>query len=132
MLVSIVVPVYNEEENIAIFYNAVTKVVTGLPYEYELIYVDDGSTDSSVVVLREIAKLDTRVKVVLLARNFGHQTALTCGLDYAKGDAVITMDGDMHPPALIPERYVCGSWLRCGTYHTRLYGGCQVGKILHI
>lgn len=104
MLVSIVVPVYNEEENIAIFYNAVTKVMTGLPYEYELIYVDDGSTDSSVVVLREIAKLDTRVKVVLLARNFGHQTALTCGLDYAKGDAVITMDGDMqHPPALIPE-----------------------------
>lgn len=57
MLVSIVVPVYNEEENIAIFYNAVTKVMTGLPYEYELIYVDDGSTDSSVVVLREIAKL---------------------------------------------------------------------------
>ena len=55
MLVSIVVPVYNEEENIAIFYNAVTKVMTGLPYEYELIYVDDGSTDSSVVVLREIA-----------------------------------------------------------------------------
>lgn len=104
MLVSIVVPVYNEEENIAIFYNAVTKVMTGLLYEYELIYVDDGSTDSSVVVLREIAKLDTRVKVVLLARNFGHQTALTCGLDYAKGDAVITMDGDMqHPPALIPE-----------------------------
>ena len=134
MLVSIVVPVYNEEENIAIFYNAVTKVMTGLPYEYELIYVDDGSTDSSVVVLREIAKLDTRVKVVLLARNFGHQTALTCGLDYAKGDAVITMDGDMqHPPALIPEliRFV-GGWLRCGTYHTRLYGGCQLGKILHI
>ena len=59
MLVSIVVPVYNEEENIAIFYNAVTKVMTGLLYEYELIYVDDGSTDSSVVVLREIAKLDT-------------------------------------------------------------------------
>ena len=104
MLISIVVPVYNEEENIAIFYNAVTKVMSGLSYEYELIYVDDGSTDSSVVILREIAKLDARVKVVLLARNFGHQTALTCGLDYAKGDAVITMDGDMqHPPALIPE-----------------------------
>src|SRR3712207_8825803 len=78
--------------------------MAGLSYEYELIYVDDGSSDASVAILQEIAKRDERVKVILLARNFGHQLALTCGLDYAKGDAVITMDGDMqHPPALIPE-----------------------------
>ena len=104
MLLSIVVPVYNEEENIATFYKAVTDVMSGLTYDYELIYVDDGSSDSSAMILREIAYNDKHVKVLLLARNFGHQTALTCGLDYANGDAVITMDGDMqHPPALIPE-----------------------------
>ena len=104
MLLSIVVPVYNEEENIANFYKAVTDVMSGLTYDYELIFVDDGSSDSSAMILREIAFNDKHVKVLLLARNFGHQTALTCGLDYAHGDAVITMDGDMqHPPALIPE-----------------------------
>ena len=66
--------------------------------------MDDGSSDSSAMILREIAFNDKRVKVILLARNFGHQLALTCGLDFAHGDAVITMDGDMqHPPALIPE-----------------------------
>lgn len=104
MLISIVVPVYNEEENIRTFYDAVTEVMSGLEYEHELIYVDDGSSDSSAMILREIAFNDKRVKVILLARNFGHQLALTCGLDFAHGDAVITMDGDMqHPPALIPE-----------------------------
>ena len=104
MLISIVVPVYNEEENIRTFYDAVTEVMSGLEYDHELIYVDDGSSDSSAMILREIAFNDKRVKVILLARNFGHQLALTCGLDFAHGDAVITMDGDMqHPPALIPE-----------------------------
>lgn len=104
MLLSIVVPVYNEEENIETFYQAVTTVMTGLPYEYELIYVDDGSSDSSPMILQKLAKDDAHVKIIFLARNFGHQLALTCGLDYAKGDAVITMDGDMqHPPTLIPD-----------------------------
>lgn len=104
MLLSIVVPVYNEEENIETFYQAVTTVMTGLPYEYELIYVDDGSSDLSPIILQKLAKDDEHVKVIFLARNFGHQLALTCGLDYAKGDAVITMDGDMqHPPTLIPD-----------------------------
>ena len=104
MLLSIVVPVYNEEANILKFYQSVTEVMTKLAYDYELIYVDDGSTDSSSSLLHELADRDKRVKVLLLARNFGHQIALTCGLDYAHGDAVITMDGDMqHPPALIPE-----------------------------
>ncbi len=82
-----------------------TFIIEGnLEYDHELIYVDDGSSDSSAMILREIAFNDKRVKVILLARNFGHQLALTCGLDFAHGDAVITMDGDMqHPPALIPE-----------------------------
>ena len=130
MLLSIVVPVYNEEENIANFYKAVTDVMSGLTYDYELIFVDDGSSDSSAMILREIAYNDKHVKVLLLARNFGHQTALTCGLDYAHGDAVITMDGDMqHPPALIPELVPvstlwCG-WLSAGLTSSVIPTDCE-------
>ena len=104
MLLSIVVPVYNEEDNIRKFYTTVKEVWQTLDYDHEIIFVDDGSSDDSAAMLRYIGKEDPKVKVLLLARNFGHQLALTCGLDYAKGDAVITMDGDMqHPPELIPE-----------------------------
>lgn len=104
MLLSIVVPVYNEEDNIKVFYDAVVTEMNALAYDYEVIFVDDGSSDSSSLLLRDLARKDCRVKVLLLARNFGHQLALTCGLDYAIGEAVITMDGDMqHPPALIPQ-----------------------------
>lgn len=74
-----------------------------LGYSFELIFVDDGSTDGSIAILDKLSKGDTRVQALLLARNFGHQVALTCGLDYAQGDAVITMDGDMqHPPKMLP------------------------------
>ena len=104
MLLSIVVPVYNEEDNIQKFYTTVKDVLQTLDYDHEIIFVDDGSSDDSAGMLRYIGHQDPKVKVLLLARNFGHQLALTCGLDYAKGDAVITMDGDMqHPPELIPE-----------------------------
>ena len=104
MLLSVVVPVYNEEANITAFYRSVTDVMKTLPYEYELVYVDDGSRDGSAALLKSLADEDAHVKAVLLARNFGHQLALTCGLDIARGDAVITMDGDLqHPPEIIPE-----------------------------
>lgn len=104
MLLSVVVPVYNEEVNIQQFYRTITEVMSKLPYEYELIYVDDGSKDGTPLLLQELAEKDHHVKGIVLARNFGHQVALTCGLDHAKGDAVITMDGDMqHPPELVPE-----------------------------
>lgn len=74
-----------------------------LSYSFELIFVDDGSTDGTISILDELSRNDTRVQALLMARNFGHQVALTCGLDYAKGDAVITMDGDMqHPPEMLP------------------------------
>ena len=103
-LISIVVPVYNEEDNIDHFYNSVVSVMSGLPYDYEIIYVDDGSVDSSRDILRELEKKDKRVQPIFLARNSGHQLALTCGLDNAEGDAVVTMDGDMqHPPEMIPQ-----------------------------
>ena len=101
--ISIVVPVFNEEDNIEHFYESVCKVMESLPYDFELIYVDDGSKDRSREILRGLEKQDERVQSIFLARNSGHQLALTCGLDNADGDAVITMDGDMqHPPELIP------------------------------
>ncbi len=102
-LISIVVPVYNEEENIQHFYEAVCQTMEPLPYNFELVFVDDGSKDRSREILRELEKQDDRVQSIFLAKNSGHQLALTCGLDHADGHAVITMDGDMqHPPELIP------------------------------
>ena len=104
-LISIVVPVFNEEANIRHFYESVRETMEPLSdkYDFELVFVDDGSKDMSREILHEIEKTDERVQPIFLARNFGHQLALTCGLDYAEGDAVITMDGDMqHPPELIP------------------------------
>jgi dolichol-phosphate mannosyltransferase len=102
-LISIVVPVFNEQENVKMFYQEVCKYMEPLDYPFELIFVDDGSKDETVRILDQLARQDRRVKAFLLARNFGHQVALTCGLDYAGGDAVITMDGDLqHPPQLLP------------------------------
>ena len=74
-----------------------------LPYEYELLFIDDGSKDHSRELLLELEARDPHIQAIFLARNSGHQIALTCGLDHAEGDAVITMDGDMqHPPELLP------------------------------
>ena len=104
--VSIVVPVFNEQDNIPHFYEAVRDVMAELRdrYTWELIFVDDGSSDDSRAMLQALEERDPHVQPVFLARNYGHQIALTCGLDRAYGDAVITMDGDMqHPPAMIPE-----------------------------
>lgn len=102
-LISIVIPVFNEQENVRVFYQEVCKYMEPLGYFYELIFIDDGSSDDTAVILDQLTQQDTKVKAVLLARNFGHQVALTCGLDYARGDAVITMDGDLqHPPELLP------------------------------
>lgn len=103
MLISIVVPVFNEQENIEVFYREVCTHMQQLPYEFELIFVDDGSRDATPAILDRLTKQDRRVRALILARNFGHQLALTCGLDHALGDAVITMDGDMqHPPQMLP------------------------------
>lgn len=103
MLLSIVTPVYNEDENIEYFYTEVLKYAENLPLELELIFVDDGSQDRTPLIVQRLAQTDHRVRAISLARNFGHQIALTCGMDCAQGDAVITMDGDMqHPPQLIP------------------------------
>lgn len=102
--ISIVTPVFNEEENLREFYTRLTKVMSGLSYDYDIIFVDDGSRDTSAAILYDLSQNDEHVQAYLLSRNFGHQMALTCGLDHADGDAVITMDGDLqHPPELLPE-----------------------------
>lgn len=101
--ISIVVPVFNEQENIEVFYQEIRTYMDPLHYTYEMIFVDDGSTDDTVQIIERLASQDERVKALLLARNFGHQIALTCGMEHAEADAVITMDGDMqHPPKLLP------------------------------
>jgi len=95
---------FNEQGNISEFYNRITEVMSALPYSYELIFIDDGSKDRTALLLNELVQKDSRVQAYLFSRNFGHQIALTCGLDHAKGDAVITMDGDLqHPPEIIPK-----------------------------
>ena len=102
-LISIVVPVFNEEDNIEVFYQEVCKHMEPLPYRFELLFVDDGSSDATPLILERLALSDERVRGLIMARNYGHQLALTCGLDHADGDAVVTMDGDMqHPPEMLP------------------------------
>lgn len=101
--VSVVVPVHNEEGNIDELFGRLEKVLGGLPYDHEIIFVDDGSRDRSLERIDKIAVKTPAVKYISLSRNFGHQYALTAGLDYASGDAVISMDSDLqHPPELIP------------------------------
>ena len=104
-LLSVVTPCYNEAEVINLFYNEVKSVLQSLPdLEFEIIFVDDGSSDDTLLQLNNIAKNDPTVRVCSLTRNFGHQIALTAGLDFAVGDAVVLMDADLqHPPSLIPE-----------------------------
>jgi dolichol-phosphate mannosyltransferase len=101
-LLSVVAPVYNEQDTIAEFYGRVCSALDGL--RFELVLVDDGSTDASGEALEQLASSDPRVRVVYLSRNFGHQTALTAGLDHARGEAVVMLDADLQdPPELIPR-----------------------------
>ena len=102
--ISIVVPVFNEERNIQELYRRLGKVMMTLDYLYEVIFVDDGSKDKSLSVLKEIRKTDDRVKFISFSRNFGHQIAITAGMEYASGDAIIVMDADLqHPPEMLPH-----------------------------
>jgi dolichol-phosphate mannosyltransferase len=101
-LLSVVAPVYNEEGTIEEFYSRVRAALEGL--NFELVLVDDGSSDSSAAILERLAESDPRVRLVYLSRNFGHQTALTAGLDHARGDAVVMLDADLQdPPEVIPR-----------------------------
>jgi len=104
LLVSIVVPVFNEAGVIENIHARIAAVVDTLPYEVEIYYVDDGSSDGTDAALQALAAQDSRIHPLTLSRNFGHQAALTAGLDHAAGDVIISMDGDgQHPPEMIPQ-----------------------------
>jgi glycosyltransferase involved in cell wall biosynthesis len=104
VIISIVVPVFNEVEILPELHRRVLKVMESLGETWELVLVDDGSQDGSTGVIRELAKEDRHLRPVIFARNFGHQIAITAGLDYARGQAVVIMDADLQdPPEVIPE-----------------------------
>lgn len=104
-LISIVAPCFNEEEVILLFYNELSKVIeTQCKYNFEILFINDGSTDNTKDVIVRLVEEDQRITLINFSRNFGHQNALTCGLDYAKGNAIISLDSDLqHPPSLIIE-----------------------------
>jgi glycosyltransferase involved in cell wall biosynthesis len=104
-MLSVVVPVFNEDKTIETFYERMKKVVDSVPHmTYEIVFVDDGSRDDSFAKLVDIADQDDRVRVVKLSRNFGHQVAVTAGLDSTRGDAVVIIDADLQdPPEVIPR-----------------------------
>jgi dolichol-phosphate mannosyltransferase len=103
---SIVVPIYNEEENIPILYERLKKAANIITSNHELIFVNDGSKDASFMELMKLADHDDHVFYINFSRNFGHQIAVTAGLDYAQGEAVVIIDGDLQdPPELVPELY---------------------------
>ena len=104
--ISIVVPLYNEEKNIRLMYDRLVSSILKITSNFEIIYVNDGSKDNSFLELVKLSKEDERVKYINFSRNFGHQIAVTAGLDYSKGAAVVIIDGDLQdPPEVIPEMY---------------------------
>jgi glycosyltransferase involved in cell wall biosynthesis len=100
----IIVPAYNEEACIEPFYARLRPVLDALPYRCRVFFVDDGSSDATAATVMRLVEGDPRIGLLRLSRNFGHQAALTAGLDASEGDAVITMDADLqHPPEKLPE-----------------------------
>jgi dolichol-phosphate mannosyltransferase len=105
-LVSVVAPVFNEEDGIAEFYDRTTRAMEAIipRVRHELVFVNDGSSDASLDILRKIAATDRRARIIDLSRNFGHQLAITSGIDNASGDAVVVIDADLQdPPEVIAE-----------------------------
>jgi dolichol-phosphate mannosyltransferase len=103
-LISIIAPVFNEETNITIFYQRCIGVFSNIQNKYEIIFVDDGSSDNTLKILKELASKDKNIRIISFSRNFGHQSAITAGLDFAEGDAVVIIDSDLQdPPELISQ-----------------------------
>lgn len=103
-LLSVVVSVYNEEQALPMFYRTIRPILEKLSWDYELLFVNDGSSDGSLGILEELAAQDKKVRLVGFSRNFGHEAAMIAGIDYAAGDAVVCMDADLqHPPECLPE-----------------------------
>jgi polyisoprenyl-phosphate glycosyltransferase len=104
--ISVVIPLFNEEGNIAVLYAALILALENISPDYEIIFVDDGSKDRSFELISNISQQNNKVLGISLSRNFGHQIALTAGMEHASGEVVVTMDGDMqHPPEVIVDLY---------------------------
>lgn len=104
MRLAVVIPTYNEEGNLSPLHTRLSRVLEHLADDHEIIFVDDGSTDSTLQRLRSLCEQDTRVRMIALSRNFGHEIAVAAGLDHASADAVVLMDGDLQdPPELIAD-----------------------------
>ena len=103
--VSIIIPAYNEEESLPLLYDRLSKVILNLKnYEFELLFINDGSKDNTLKIIKELREKDSKISYVDFSRNFGKEVAMIAGLDYAKGDCVIFIDADLQdPPELIPE-----------------------------
>lgn len=97
-MISIVIPIFNEEENIPNLYTRLTAAAPSWEEDYEIVLVDDGSSDSSLEIMTELVEKDAHVRLIKLSRNFGHQPAISAGIQEAKGDAVVIMDGDLQDP----------------------------------
>ncbi len=103
-LVSIVIPVFNEEGNLPVLYERLSAVLKKLATDYEMLFVNDGSRDQSLTLLQTYAQQDRHIKIIDLSRNFGHQLAVTAGLDHCQGDCAVIIDADLQdPPELITE-----------------------------
>ncbi len=101
---SVVVSVYNEEQSLNKFYEVTSEVLEACSWDYELIFVNDGSSDKSADILGELYKRNPKVKVINFSRNFGHEAAMIAGIDHSSGDGIVCMDADLqHPPKKIPE-----------------------------
>jgi len=103
--ISVVIPMYNEEEVVKTSYLRIQKVLENLEaYDYEMLFIDDGSKDKTLSILQELAEENKKVKVISFARNFGHQAAVTAGIQFVTGDAIVIIDADLQdPPELLPE-----------------------------
>ncbi len=112
-LLSIVIPMYNEEQGASECVRRVRKVLQDIGCRYEMIFVNDGSRDQTLEILKNEKAQDEKIKIVDLSRNFGHQTAISAGIDHAKGDAIIVIDGDLQdPPEVFPrliEKWLAGA-----------------------
>src|SRR6476660_3485213 len=105
MLVSVIIPCFNEEKVLRDTYRRISAALDNQPaLDHELLFVDDGSTDATARILRELSTIDTRVSVIRLSRNFGHQPAVSAGIRFCRGDVAVIIDADLQdPPEIIPK-----------------------------
>lgn len=108
-LISVIVPCYNESRTIEIFYQEITKISSVMDkYDFEYIFVDDGSKDDTLDIVKNLSKEDSRVKYISFSRNFGKESGIYAGLEKSKGDYAVVMDADLQdPPSLLPEMMRC-------------------------